>query len=109
MDLIGCLTYAVPVFGEAADIVWAPVSAVIFFVSFRTWGWKAALGALGDFVEEILPGTDFIPSFTIMWLIQNIKSVPAPRPSSEAARSSTQSPRPSSQSPRPSSRKTIRR
>jgi len=24
-------------------------------------------------MEEILPGTDFIPSFTIMWFIQNMQ------------------------------------
>jgi hypothetical protein len=71
MDLIGYATYAVPFFGEFADIVWAPVSAVIFFASFG--GWKGALGGIGNFIEEILPGTDFIPSFTIMWLLQQNK------------------------------------
>jgi hypothetical protein len=69
MDLIGYLTYAVPFFGEIADIIWAPLSALIFFISFG--GWKGALGGLGNFIEEILPGTDFIPSFTIMWFMQN--------------------------------------
>ena len=71
MDLIGYATYAVPFFGELGDILWAPVSAVVFFVSFG--GWKGALGGLGNFVEEILPGTDFIPSFTIMWFLQHIR------------------------------------
>ncbi len=67
MDLIGYATYAIPAFGEIADILWAPLSAIIFFLSFG--GWKGALGGLGNFIEELLPGTDFIPSFTIMWLI----------------------------------------
>lgn len=71
MDLIGYATYAIPFFGELGDILWAPISAVVFFVSFG--GWKGALGGLGNFVEEILPGTDFIPSFTIMWLLQHIR------------------------------------
>ena len=70
MDLIGYATYAVPFFGEFADIVWAPLSAIIFFVSFC--GWKGALGGMANFIEEILPGTDFIPSFTIMWFVQYI-------------------------------------
>ena len=69
MDLIGFATYAIPVFGEMADVIWAPVSALIFFVSFG--GWKGALGGIGNLVEELLPGTDFIPSFTIMWFIQH--------------------------------------
>lgn len=71
MDLIGCATYAMPFLGEFADVIWAPVSAIIFFVSFG--GWKGALGGIGNFIEEILPGTDFIPSFTIMWFLQNYK------------------------------------
>lgn len=68
MDLIGYVTYAIPFFGEIADIFWAPLSSIIFFVTFG--GWKGALGGLGNFVEELLPGTDFIPSFTIMYFLQ---------------------------------------
>ena len=68
MDLIGYATYVVPFFGEAADILWAPLSGMIFLVTFG--GWKGALGGIGNFIEELLPGTDFIPSFTIMWFIQ---------------------------------------
>ena len=71
MDLIGYVTYAIPFLGELADIVWAPLSSIIFFASFG--GWKGALGGLGNFIEELLPGTDFIPSFTIMWFIQDNK------------------------------------
>ena len=71
MDLIGCATYAIPIFGEFGDIIWAPVSALIFYRTFG--GWKGAFGGLFNFVEEILPGFDFIPSFTIMWFIQRMK------------------------------------
>jgi len=71
MDLIGYATYTIPFLGEFADIIWAPVSAIIFFVSFG--GWKGALGGIGNFIEEILPGTDFIPSFTIMWFLQHYR------------------------------------
>jgi hypothetical protein len=35
MDLIGCLSYTIPVLGEFSDIVWAPISAIIFFICFR--------------------------------------------------------------------------
>ncbi len=68
MDLIGYGSYAIPFFGEIADIFWAPVSGIIFFISFG--GWKGALGGIGNLIEELLPGTDFIPSFTIMWFLQ---------------------------------------
>jgi len=80
MDLIGYFSYAVPFLGEFADLVWAPISAVIFFFTFG--GWKGALGGIGNFIEEILPGTDFIPSFTIMWFIQQgqQRSDDKPRP-----------------------------
>ncbi len=65
MDAVGYATYALPVLGEFGDIVWAPVSAFIFFKTFG--GWKGAFGSAFNFVEELLPGFDFIPSFTLMW------------------------------------------
>lgn len=68
MDIIGYATYSIPVLGEIGDALWAPVSAIIFYISFG--GWKGGFGAIFNFVEEILPGTDFIPSFTVMWLVQ---------------------------------------
>lgn len=71
MDFIGYASYALPVLGEFGDIIWAPISALIFFRTFG--GWKGAFGGLFNFVEEILPGLDFIPSFTIMWLWQRMK------------------------------------
>ena len=68
MDIIGYATYSIPVLGEIGDALWAPVSAIIFYIYFG--GWKGGFGAIFNFVEEILPGADFIPSFTIMWLVQ---------------------------------------
>lgn len=71
MDAVGYFTYTVPVLGEVGDILWAPVSAVIFTISFG--GWKGMLGGMFNFMEEILPGTDFIPSFTIAWFLRNMR------------------------------------
>lgn len=68
MDLVGFASYAVPALGEFADLVWAPVSAVIFFLTFGSW--RGAIGGIFNFIEELLPGTDFIPSFTLMWIWQ---------------------------------------
>jgi hypothetical protein len=71
MDLIGMSSYAIPVLGEVMDVVWAPISAIIFFITFG--GWKGAIGGVGNLFEELLPGTDFIPSFTLMWFSQRMK------------------------------------
>ena len=63
MDVLGYATYAIPGLGELGDIVFAPISAIIFYAMFGSWK-----GALFNFTEEILPGTDFIPTFTIAWI-----------------------------------------
>lgn len=70
MDLIGYATYAIPIIGELADVIWAPASGLIFFAAFGSW--KGVLGGMVAFLEELLPGTDFIPSFTIMWFMQSM-------------------------------------
>jgi hypothetical protein len=68
MDFLGYATYAIPFFGEFLDILWAPVSAMIFWRTFG--GTKGLFGGVFNFIEELLPGLDFIPTFTITWLIQ---------------------------------------
>ncbi|MBO9633705.1 MAG: hypothetical protein J7578_11370 [Chitinophagaceae bacterium] len=68
LDFIGYLSYAIPGLGEFSDIIWAPISGFIFFKLFG--GWKGAFGGLFNFIEELLPGLDFIPSFTLMYFWQ---------------------------------------
>ena len=68
MDFLGYATYAVPFFGEFLDILWAPVSAFIFFRMFG--GVKGLFGGAFNFFEELMPGLDFIPTFTIAWVLQ---------------------------------------
>jgi len=70
MDAVGYLTYAVPWLGELGDLFWAPVSGLVFFLVFG--GWKGVLGGVFNFAEEVLPGTDFIPSFTLAWLLRKM-------------------------------------
>ena len=72
MDIIGYATYSIPFLGEFGDIIWAPISALIFFKTFG--GWKGAFGGIFNFIEEALPFTDFVPSFTIMWFLQKLRS-----------------------------------
>ncbi len=66
-DGIGYLTFALPVLGEFGDLVWAPLSAFFMFLMYKNKN-GVAIATIGEFVEEILPFTDFIPSFTLMWI-----------------------------------------
>ncbi len=74
MDLVGMATYLLPVWGEFGDIVWAPLSAFIFYKSFG--GKKGILGAVFNFIEEAVPFLDFIPTFTIAWLYYRFVELP---------------------------------
>ncbi|HRO44633.1 hypothetical protein [Agriterribacter sp.] len=71
MDLLGYASYALPFLGEFGDVIWAPVSGLIFYRLFG--GWKGAMGGIFNFIEELLPGLDFIPSFTVMWIIKFVR------------------------------------
>jgi len=66
-DFIGYASYAVPFFGEFLDIFWAPVSAIIFWKMFGFR--KGFFGGVFSFVEELTTGLDFIPTFTINWVL----------------------------------------
>lgn len=68
MDMAGMATYLIPWLGESADVVFAPISAFIFYKMFG--GRVGMIGSVLNFLEEIIPFTDFIPSFTIAWFIR---------------------------------------
>ena len=68
MDLIGCASFVIPGIGEFSDIIWAPVSAYIFYRSFG--GRFGVFGAVLNFIEEALPFTDIVPSFTIAYFLR---------------------------------------
>lgn len=68
MDAIGMASYIIPGWGEFADLVWAPISGFVFFKLFG--GRFGMIGGVLDFLEEVLPFTDVIPSFTIAWFIR---------------------------------------
>ncbi len=70
MDLIGCASYAVPVLGDVSDLIWAPISAIIFYRMFG--GPIGTFGSAFNFLEELFPGTDFIPTFTVAWIVKRI-------------------------------------
>ena len=68
MDLAGMTTYIFPALGEWADVIWAPISGYIFLKLFG--GRLGAIGSVLNFLEEVIPFTDIIPSFTIAWFIR---------------------------------------
>ena len=68
LDLAGMASYIFPALGEFADVVWAPISAYIFFKLFG--GRLGMIGSVLNFLEEIIPFTDIIPAFTIAWFIR---------------------------------------
>ena len=65
MDLLGSATFLLPGLGEWFDILWAPISAMLFFNSFG--GKVGRIGSIINFAEEMLPFTDFVPTFTIAY------------------------------------------
>lgn len=67
-DLIGMMTYAIPLFAEVLDIVWAPIAAFALAMMYK--GSVGKIGGTVAFIEEIIPGLDFIPTFTLTWLYE---------------------------------------
>ena len=59
-------TLLVPFWGNIVDLVWAPYAASQMNKMYR--GTTGKIAAVIVFLEEILPGLDVIPTFTLMWL-----------------------------------------
>ena len=69
-DVIGVLSFSVPLIGEFSDVIWAPFAGFLM-----TWMYKGTVGKVGGvvtFLEEILPFSDFIPTFTLTWIYNYI-------------------------------------
>ena len=69
-DAIGMLSFSVPLMGEFSDVIWAPFAGFLM-----TWMYKGTVGKVGGvvtFLEEILPFSDFIPTFTLTWIYNYI-------------------------------------
>lgn len=56
-DTIGFITFV--------DIIWAPVSAYLMTKMYK--GQTGKIAGTISFIEEIIPGLDIIPTFTITW------------------------------------------
>jgi hypothetical protein len=68
LDVIGMLSFTLPLIGEFGDVIWAPLSALIMTRMYKGTTGKVA-GIVG-FIEEIAPGLDVIPTFTLTWVYQ---------------------------------------
>lgn len=66
LDGIGMLSFAIPGIGEFSDIIWAPVAGWIMTRMYKGRVGQAA--GLIAFAEELIPGTDVIPTFTLTWI-----------------------------------------
>jgi hypothetical protein len=65
-DAIGYASFIIPGIGEFSDIIWAPVSAWVILKMYK--GNTGKIAGIVAFIEEILPGLDIIPTFTLTWL-----------------------------------------
>jgi hypothetical protein len=71
MDLMGFAFLAIPFAGPFLEAMFAPVSAIIYW---RMFGFKKGFfGGVFNFFEELIPGVDLIPTFTITWFMQYAK------------------------------------
>lgn len=65
-DAIGMLSFAIPFIGEFSDVIWAPIAGFLM-----TWLYKGRIGKIAgviEFLDQILPFTDIIPTFTLTWI-----------------------------------------
>lgn len=72
LDFIGTLSFTIPFLGEFSDLVWAPIAVIFYRKLFP--GVAGLFGAGAVFLEELLPFSDFIPTFTLSWIVQNLFS-----------------------------------
>ncbi|RNC87277.1 MAG: hypothetical protein ED556_07610 [Winogradskyella sp.] len=62
LDVIGYVSFIFPPF----DFIWAPLSGYLMTKLYK--GKPGRIAGIIAFIEEALPFTDVIPTFTIMWL-----------------------------------------
>jgi hypothetical protein len=65
-DGIGMLSFTVPFVGEFSDVIWAPIAGYLMTTMYK--GNVGKVGGVVTFLEEILPFSDVIPTFTLTWI-----------------------------------------
>ncbi|MDO4728185.1 MAG: hypothetical protein Q4B43_04160 [Bacteroidota bacterium] len=66
LDLIGMLSFIVPFVGEGFDVIWSPIAAFLLNRMYK--GNVGKIGGILVFIEELIPGLDIIPTFTLTWI-----------------------------------------
>ncbi|MCU0350919.1 MAG: hypothetical protein MUF43_08860 [Flavobacterium sp.] len=69
-DFIGMISYVFPALAEVTDIVWAPIAGILLVSMYK--GYTGKIAGIVGFLEEIIPFTDIIPTFTLTWIYQYI-------------------------------------
>ncbi len=65
-DALGMVSWIIPGVGAFSDVIWAPVSGWLMTRMYKGKAGQAA--GIVAFIEELVPGLDIIPTFTLMWL-----------------------------------------
>ena len=65
-DGIGMSSLLIPGLGDFLDVFWAPLAAWLMTRMYKGKAGQAA--GIVTFIEELVPGLDIIPTFTIMWV-----------------------------------------
>ena len=66
LDLIGMSSLLIPGIGDFLDVIWAPIAGWLMTRMYKGRIGQAA--GVVTFIEELVPGLDIIPTFTIMWV-----------------------------------------
>jgi hypothetical protein len=65
-DGIGMLSFTIPFLGEFSDVVWAPIAGFLMARMYK--GKMGKVAGVFAFLEEVIPFSDVIPSFTLTWV-----------------------------------------
>ncbi len=69
-DGIGMLSFAIPGIGEFSDVIWAPLAGWLMTRMYK--GKIGQVAGVVTFIEELIPGWDLVPSFTLMWIYTHL-------------------------------------
>ena len=70
LDTIGMLPSFAPMVFEGLDLAWAPISYVIMNQMYK--GKVGKIAGMVSVMEELLPATDFVPTFTLTWFYVHV-------------------------------------
>ncbi|MBU2524975.1 MAG: hypothetical protein KKC03_00035 [Bacteroidetes bacterium] len=65
-DGIGMLSFTLPIIGESFDVIWAPISGILLYKLYG--GTVGKVSGIISIIEELLPFSDFVPTFTLTWM-----------------------------------------